>query len=220
MPYRNNAQDRPKNEKNVVKEIVGLDTFRKHLERDFFAEATIKHHGVSEGRLDLVIELKCNFGLTESLFYLNNGNWGSIDADSSKSRGASPLQDSLYYLQQENNIQVDIEELSIHLRDTSIIITKIYQQSVADQLCAILAEVGGNFVHFTKGLHEMPYEIFVPVFEETQGDFTMADFHAQKSKSNYYEYWGLYFESSDESVIYDLKSKNMVDETDFFLLNQ
>ena len=39
MPYRNNAQDRPKNEKNVVKEIVGLDTFRKHLERDFFAEA-------------------------------------------------------------------------------------------------------------------------------------------------------------------------------------
>ncbi|MDT0607301.1 hypothetical protein [Croceitalea rosinachiae] len=203
-----------------LKGLFGLHTFKNHLERDFFANATVRETLNKENTIDLVIELDCNFGLTESLFYLNNGNWGSFYTSKSKTFKASPFQTALFNLSEENGINVDIAELSINLKDTSIIITKIYNRSVPDQLGNILCHVSENFVHFTKGLTEMPYEIFIPVFEEQEQDVIKSMVSTTKSKTDYFDFWGLYFESNIDSAIYDLKNKSIIDEGDFFLLNQ
>lgn len=200
--------------------LFGLNTFKNHLERDFFANATVREVLNKENSIDLIIELDCNFGLTESLFYLNNGNWGSFYTSKSKENEASPFQIALFNLSEENNVNVDISELSINLRDTSIVITKIYNNSVSDQLGNILCAISENFVHFTKGLSEMPYEIFVPVFEELDQGVISIGNSTKKSKTDYFDFWGLYFESNTDSVIYDLKSKSIIDEGDFLLLNQ
>jgi len=203
-----------------LKGLFGLNTFKNHLERDFFANATVREVLNKENSIDLIIELDCNFGLTESLFYLNNGNWGSFYTSKSKKNEASPFQTALFNLSEENNVNVDISELSINLRDTSIVITKIYNNSVSDQLGNILCAISENFVHFTKGLSEMPYEIFVPVFEELEQGVISTGNSTKKSKTDYFDFWGLYFESNTDSVVYDLKSKSIIDEGDFFLLNQ
>ncbi|MBT8187388.1 MAG: hypothetical protein HKP38_01445 [Croceitalea sp.] len=208
------------NRGNTTTELIGLDHFKKDLERDFYSNATIRCQYVTENKLNLYIDLSCNFGLIESLFHLNNGNWGSYYTASSKESALSPFHTSLYTLAEENQKLIDIEELSLTLKDTTITIAKIFDQSIPDQLSNILSTLSSHFVHFTKGISEMPYEIFVPVFEENKHIILDAEGLNQRSKMDFFDFWGLYFESKNDPVIYDLKTKKIIEKSDFFFLNQ
>lgn len=222
MSDQNQNNQHPFQQRKELNSLLGLRTFKNHLERDFFADATIQEITLENEQVDLIVELNCNFSLTESLFYLNNGNWGSFYTSKANQSEASPFQTALFNLSEENQVNIDIAELTINLKDTSIIVTKIFTNSVPDELGTILCSISENFVHFTKGLSEMPYEIFVPVFEEQKNEpSALQDVKStKKSKTDYFDFWGLYFESSPDSSIYDLKNKTIIDESDFFLLNQ
>lgn len=222
MSDQNQNNQFPFEQGRKIKDLGGIQTFKNHLERDFFANANVSQVSNEQNSLDLVIELNCNFSLTESLFYLNNGNWGSFYTSKSNNSKASPFHTALFNLSEENKITIDIEELCINLKDTSIVVSKIYDYSIPDELGNILRSLSENFVHFTKGLSEMPYEIFVPVFEEQESGPSnlQSGISTKKSKTDYFDFWGLYFESTPDSSIYDLKNKTVIDESDFFLLNQ
>ncbi len=86
--------------------------------------------------------------------------------------------------------------------------------SIPKQLGPIISRVSQHFVYFTKGLTEMPYEIFVPVFEDTSLDNPRS----KTCQSGYFDYWGLYFEnqSQHEAMIYSLNNKKLEKE-DLFL---
>ncbi len=208
-------------EKHVAQStsLIGLDYLKRTFERDFFAQTSVEvSHRTSESA-SLVIHLSCNFGLTESLFHLNNGNWGNFQNSISGDVRVSPIHTALLEVAQENNLTVNIQELSIHLKDTSIIITKLPHLAIQDHLESILVAVSSNFVHFTKGLTKMPYEIFVPIYEETENSFSLSQKKSNK-EPNYLEFWGLYFENEDEASVFDVASKNIIEESSFFLLNQ
>lgn len=201
--------------------LIGLRDFRKNLERDFFAESQISWKLDKDGiTTNLIVNLNCNFSLTESLFHLNNGNWGGFLVESQE---APKFEQSIQELVNKNNRPIEIVEFCLNLRDTSLIISKIYPRSITDYLGAILPAISSNFVHFTKGLTEMPFEIFVPVFiEHTQKQAidSIDTNNVKGSTRGYFDYWGLYFESNAEkdAVIYDVKNKNII-EGDFFLLD-
>ncbi|GMN09089.1 hypothetical protein MTsPCn9_04550 [Croceitalea sp. MTPC9] len=204
-------------------EIMGINQFVSSLEKFFFAEANIKTtFNESCPDLSINIGLNCNFGLTESLFHLNSGNWGGFCKNNSKLE-YSGFEQAVTKLQELNSQKIIIEEIAIYFIDTSLFITKIPNQNITDQLCSILGALSENFVHFTKGLTEMPYEIFIPVFEEsTDKTYASDDVYGVMSKirTSYFNYWGLYFysEVNQDSLVYDLKSKNIIDG-DFILLN-
>jgi hypothetical protein len=219
MPERKRTNQPPQSHALRPDKIIGLNTLKRTLERDFFANASIDIH-CSEGfRADLVIHLDCNFGLTESLFHLNNGNWGNFQNCIAGDVRTSPFHTTLLELENDNDILIDIKELSIHLKDTSIIITRLPNCLIQDNLEEILTSVSGNFVHFTKGLTKMPYEIFVPIYEETENSFSHSEKKHHK-KPDYLKFWGLYFEGEDEALVYDVKNKAIIEQSDFFLLNQ
>ena len=192
--------------------LYGLDTFRKNLERDFYAVADISSKPDKDGfTTNLVIDLKCNFSLTQCLFHLNTGNWGGFLTESQE---VPKFEKSIQELIDKNKNPLDIIELSINLRDTSLIISKIYPNSIQDYLGAILPAISANFIHFTKGLTEMPFEIFFPVFldQTPLGSVNAASGKNLKSLTKgYFNYWGLYFESNAEkdAVIYDVKNKTI-----------
>ena len=219
MSIRKKSNESLQNKALPTDNFVGLTSLKRILERDFFAEATIDIHPCNETKVDLVIHLDCNFGLTESLFHLNNGNWGNFRNSISGDVRTSPFHTALFELENDNGIVVEIKELSIHLRDTSIIITRLPNCQIQDKLEPILDAVSGNFVHFTKGLTKMPYEIFVPIYEETENSFSHSE-KKQHRKPNYLEFWGLYFEDEDDSSVYDVKNKTIIEQSSFFLLNQ
>ncbi|MEM8928931.1 MAG: hypothetical protein AAGC45_12055, partial [Bacteroidota bacterium] len=169
--------------------------------------------------VDLVIHLDCNFGLTESLFHLNNGNWGNFQNSISGDMRTSPFHSPLLALENENGVVFGIKELSFHLRDTSIIISRLPNFEIQDNLEGILDAVSANFVYFTKALSQMPYEIFVPIYEETENSFSHSE-RKHNRKPDYLEFWGLYFEDEQDSSVYDVKNKTIIEESSFFLLNQ
>lgn len=220
QPKQNTNSNNNSKATNSCVELNGIDMFKKSLEKYFFAKANILPDTTKKDlHSHLIISLSCNFGLTESLFHLNSGNWGGFCKNSNQLE-YSGFELAVNELQELNTNDIVIEEIAIHFKDTSLFITKIPNQDITDQLCAILSAISENFVHFTKGLTEMPYEIFVPVFEETTEADDNISWTLAKVRTNYFNYWGMYFHSeiNQDSSVYDLKSKTIIDG-DFFLLN-
>lgn len=193
---------------NKKDQIEGLESFTKNLEKHFFSKVIARNYSTEPTSTKLVLELNCNFGITEMLHHLSSGTWGNFN---SKELSFSHL---LETLRAGNDFYIEVEEFSVFLKDTSIIIKKIYDESIPQQLEAILRSVGENYVHFTKGLTEVPYEIYVPVFEESsllENDNTLMKIKSGNNNVNdYFKYWGAYFYSEDDAMIYDLKNTSII----------
>ena len=199
--------------------FIGLKALKRTLERDFFAEVSVDVFVTEKCKADLVIHLDCNFTLTESLFHLNNGNWGSFHNSISGDVRTSPFQTTLWELENKNGMTITIRELSVHLKDTSIIVTELPNCQIQDNLESILNYISQSFVHFTKGMSEMPYEIFVPIFEETENSISISE-KKFRNKPDYLEYWGLYFDGDNDAMVYDVKNKVIIEQSNFFLFNE
>ena len=192
----------------------GMKEFVRRVERDFFAQVVVGYcsscpeHG-SELRLDIF----CNFGLTESLHHFNRGDWGEIHHNDDKVSPSS-FQEAFKELINQTSTRLDIAELSLHFKDTTIIITKIYEFSIPEQLTQIISVLSEHFVHITKGMTEMPYEIFIPIFED-KGQFSRA----LHEPIGYFDFWVLYFEEGEEhhDLIYCLRDKTLHQEKLFLL---
>ncbi|MCP4978603.1 MAG: hypothetical protein GY931_20850 [Maribacter sp.] len=190
----------------------GLSKFIKNIEKHFFSEITVKENSSNDEKLSLILELKCNMTLSEMILHYDKGSWGTF------SQSKYSLSKEIKLLERENNIQIDVDEFSLALKDTAVIIDKIYNQSISDQLDKIFNELGKHFTQYTKGQIEVPYEIFVAVFEEDllPNEITLS--HAKKTQ-NYLSFWALYFESENDAVIYDVISSKIIYNEDLFMLN-
>ena len=195
--------------------IKGLESFRNALEKNYFSEVNIANYSFSSASAQLALELNCNLSLIEMLFHFNKGNWGNFSQDNLTFRQL------LLQLQDENEIRLDIEEFTLFLKDTTIVINKIYNESIPSQLEDIFTKIGEHYVHLSKGLIETPYEIYIPVFEECShaNDILIRNIEAgNQTKEDYFKFWGLYCESEEDAVIYDLQNSR-IEKGDLFMLN-
>jgi len=190
----------------------GMKGFVKNLEKHFFSDIYVKENSPKTDKINLVIELQCNLSLIEVILHYDMGNWGTYN------QTRYSLSDEIKVLERMNGMAVDVDELTIILNDTSIIIDKIYNHSISDQLITIFNELGKQYLQFTNGNMEVPYEIFVAIYEEvrTQSEFPIR--HRKKTE-NYCNYWALYFESEADPVIYDLKNSQIIYE-DLYMINK
>lgn len=202
------------------KEILGLSSLENSLEKDFYSTVTIRNSIACCEQDNLVIEMQCNLGLIEMLYHLEQGTWGSQEFSDTVQREKSTLGDRLQHIREINQQFIDIEELSIILRDCTIVIKKIAPESVEQELETILSVLAENYVYLTKNLSNNPSEIFVPVFEEVSAENHMSNILGTKriAENGYYSYWALYFNMDERAVIYDLKNKSII-SGDLNLLN-
>lgn len=195
--------------KNV--QIEGLDSFAKNLEKHFFSKVIIRNLSTIPYQINLVIELTCNLELHETLSHFKQEIWGNF---ASKKHS---LARELQQLKKLNNITIEVEELSIFLKDTSIVINSIYSQSIPQQLESIFNELESSYINFTKGQNEIPYEIYLPVYEENDIEYentTAIDPKSScKPERDYFSYWGLYFHTEEDAMVYDLKNQTLIDGT-------
>jgi hypothetical protein len=182
--------------------VIGLDLYLKSLERYYFSEVSLRSYTSSDGTLEMTIDMNCQMELLEVLEFHNKSRWGFNSA------GISPLKESFDILTEQNNIKLDIEELTLFLNDTSIIIEKIHYRSIPELLDEIIYEIANHYVYLTKGFTEKPYEIFIPVFEDNVSHNTTNSGalieNKQKTPKSYFEFWGVYLESEHDAFIYDL----------------
>jgi hypothetical protein len=198
-------------------EIEGLEHFIKNLEKHFFSQVTVRNCSTSVNSINLIIELDCNIGLLDTLHHFENNLWGSFK--SSKYSFAA----ALAQLKECNITGIEVEEFSLFLNDTSIVVNRIYDQSIEEQLERILIEINKHHINITKGLSEIPYEIYVPVFEdefmENENTLLMNITSGNHSELDYFSFWGLYYYSEEEGVVYSLKNQKTI-EGDVQMLNR
>lgn len=202
-------------------QLNGLDAFKKNLEKDYFSKLTISNCSPDQDFGSLVVEMHCNLELVEVLFHSQKGIWGNLRASKESHPCSTSFSEALNKLRQLNTLAIDVEELSIILNDSSIIIKKIYDDSVGEQFGNIIDTIAENYVHITKGLTEAPFEIYIPVFEENiwENENMLSKITSGKnSKNDYFGFWGLYFESEEDAVIYDLGNKSII-SGDLYMLN-
>ncbi len=192
--------------------LLGLDSFQKSLETIFFATSKITYKRDAGQIYHLTIDLNCNLNLINALFHSNMGNWGGLH-NQDNDYDQSPMEQVFFELHSVNAGCVDIAEIYINLRDTSLIITKINEQCICHLLDSLLLAVRENFVHFTNGLLEVPYEIFIPVFEFDNEKVYGENILPLKEIGGYFDYWGLYFLSrkNQDPIIYDIKNQRFID---------
>ncbi|WP_394748582.1 hypothetical protein [Spongiimicrobium salis] len=201
--------------------IFGLDNFRKNLEKDFFSEVSIYNCSNTEGETNLSIEMNCNLDLLETLFSYENGMWGDISAQKQNDKWISSFSRSLEQLKELNDTPIDIEEFSIFLNDSTLIINKIYHQSISNELENILMELSKHLAYYTNGLSNIPHEIYIPVFEENLSEDGTTPLKIDTDnhlKKDYFGYWGIYLNPEEEAVIYDLANKCII-PGELFMLN-
>jgi len=201
---------RTQNFKNVV--FNGLNTFVKNLEKHFFSKISIRANSSNCEKINLVIELNCNLTLWELIHQYDTGNWGTFN------QLKYSLSNEINTLDRINDIPIDVDEFSIILKDTTVIIDKIYNQSIGEQLDYILGELGMHYLQYTKRYSEVPYEIFVAVFVENQMQNGLNMVNSKKTQ-NYKSFWAMYFESEIDAVIYDVQKSTFIYE-DLYMLNQ
>ncbi len=193
-------------DKNV--EIAGLHRFATSLEKQFFSKVTIKNISLLPFKLKLVVELTCNYKLVDALTHFKKEIWGNF---SSKKYS---FKKELKRLKDANEVFIEVEELSVFLSDTSIIIHRVYHESIPEQLNSIFCKLENSYVNFTRGLEEVPYEIFVPVYEEKYLTYeSQKELNIQAGpncSTHYFSYWGLYFSSEKDAVVYDLKNHLLI----------
>lgn len=189
----------------------GLTRFKNSLEKHFFSEISVRVNFSNNDRINLVIELTCDLTLIDMVIHSAKQAWGSFN------HRKYSLSDEIGMLEEVNDKLFDVDEFTINLKDTSIIIGKIYNKSIADQIDTIFLHLEKHYMQLTKGNVEVPYEIFVAVFEEEIVPSSLEITHHNKHR-DYTSYWALYFETEDEALIYDLKNSTMRHE-DLQMLN-
>lgn len=193
---------------NQNSEIQGLESFTKNLEKHFFSQVTIRKCCASTNVINLVVELDCNFGLLETLHHFEKDTWGNFKSQKNSFSGALNL------LSDSNDLPIQIEEFTLFLKDTSIIVTRIYDLSISLQLENIFKNLIKHSLYFTRGHFEIPFEIYMPVFEdsvmENENELISCKQATHNSEKDYFSFWGLYYYSDDDAVVYDLKNQTIV----------
>jgi len=213
MPFNpKEFKNNPLNRSTKTASFSGLNTFIKNLEKHFFSKILIRENASNCEKINLVIELNCNLTLWELIHQFDTGNWGTFN------QLKYSLSNEISVLERINDIPIDVDEFSIVLKDTTVIIDKIYNQSIGEQLEHIFRELGMHYMQYTKRYAEVPYEIFVAVFVENSMQKGLNLVNSKKTQ-NYKTFWAMYFESEIDAVIYDLQKSTFLYE-DLYMLYQ
>ena len=128
-------------------DLIGLDSFIKSLEKHFFSKATVRTHPIEPKHTDLVVELECNFKLSEAICHFDR----EIFFETVERR--VHLARAWNILQKQNVAQIDIEEFTLHMLDTTIVVHRIYERSVPEQWNNILEKIVEHYASLTSKLY-------------------------------------------------------------------
>ncbi len=198
--------------------LLGLEEFRASLERDYFSQVSIRNFREDPYRCELAVGMHSKLDMNALVNGYRDGIWGSPDGE----QEANPLLIALEQLNLQNPVEVDIEEIAIFLQDTLLIVKNIYPRSVAEQFGHLMEALSGHFEHLSQQHRKLPYEIYIPVFEEGETDPELPiqrPSSLQRCSADYLRYWGLYYEFEEDAVIYDLGSKNII-TGELYMLDQ
>lgn len=198
-------------------DINGLSFFKKRLEQLFFSDVVIRNSDSKRKTAKLIIEISCNFKLHQGMSNLKAGIWAQLRNTSDQQMEKSEFHSLVLQLQERNTFPIEVEEFSLLFNDCNIIINKLYKRSIPEQLDAILTKLANNYAVLTKGMRQVPFEIFIPVFEEDVNcclddtNTLVAKVSTEEHEAeDYFNFWALYFESHVDAFMFNLQKSAII----------
>jgi len=203
----------------VIKDedIRGISFFKKRLEQLYFSDVIIRNSDSTGEKAKLIIEISCNFSLRQGMSNFKAGIWAQLQNDPKQKGMNSEFHALIKQLQDKNDFLIEVEEFSLLFNDCNVIINQLYKQSIPEQLNNILVELAKYFSVLAKGMKRVPYEIFIPVFEEGVNTYT-DDKETLLPKvstvaheaSDYFNFWALYFDNHEDAFMFSLQKGGII----------
>jgi hypothetical protein len=206
-----------------MSDLEGINEFRKELEKDYVTSV----HGrrtdaLGGGCYDLVIELISNVSISDVAAWLMSGVAFDVLKHGSNSLILRPLLSAYQKLKERNTEHdVSIEELRIIFRDATLVIYNV--GDLFKNIEGILKAVAQHYSKTASRSGEMPYEIHIPIVEDTTADrltrfrvlLDVDETVIPAIPAVYYKYWGLRFDIACQTRVFDVSGDLRIDE-EFF----
>jgi hypothetical protein len=192
--------------------ILELDAFILQIEKDFFCNVSIVNMETLTITNDLVLDIQFNFNLNQGLSILAKGKLEGHDLMLQNEEGYFFL-NALEKLRNETNNAYDIKELNLVFNDCTVVLHRIFENSISLVIDQLILELYKNHIYITKGLTEQPYEIHIPVIEDNnfyKKNKLLSSIITDKNQKNYCGFWGLYFDNKVDCDIYDSQLKKII----------
>lgn len=192
--------------------ILGLEAFRLKVEKEFFCDFNITCSKDLNDCNNLILDVKFNFEIEQGIEFIAEGKFEDLDLSENKKLNFLFL-NMLRQISSINNIKIEIQELNLIFNDSTIVIHKIFEESIFIELNSLISEIHQNQLLFSNNLKKIPTEIHVPVFEEhaIDSDFNLLNLRMKAVKrQDYFAFWGLYFDNCIEADIYDFHNKQII----------
>jgi hypothetical protein len=196
-------------EEEVLNEIL---TFEKNLGRIFFTDTKVVICPSNDPIIKLAIEIDSNFSLPE-IVSLVKMTLKQDKQSSNVSLLILKFKNCIYNLTKSIETSIDIEEVAFYFKNTSIIINSIEYKSIVEEMEGILNALLYHFEFYSTLMGSVPNEIHIPVFEDanTKKLLNLTELVKLPSfTSPYSKFWGLYFDSLEKPLIYNLNRTNII----------
>lgn len=192
-----------------IKEILA---FEKSLETIFFTDTKVVICSSKDPILKLAIEIDSHFSLPEIISLVKM----ALKKDKQSANFSMIIlrfQNCIHNLKNSLDTALDIEEVSLYFKNTSIIINAIKYNSIVEGIEDILNDILYHFEFYSMLMGSVPNEIHIPVSEDINAKKLLNSTALVKLptyKSPYSQFWGLYFDFLEKPLIYNLSRTNII----------
>ncbi|MGF1559958.1 MAG: hypothetical protein ACFCUL_12790 [Flavobacteriaceae bacterium] len=194
-------------------EIDKLRGFEKSLGRFFFADCKVLISPSCDEIVCLNIHMSSDFSLPEAISLLLMP-YVKDYRQTNFTQSLLCFKKMITKLKNNFDMPVDITELAIYFQNTDVIIHRINENSIIEEIREILSTLICHFDHYANSMGEIPFEIHIPVIEDPTYKKCTTVLDTSKIlpvyESPYFKYWGLYFNSLRKPVIYDLNNTSII----------
>jgi len=208
---------------NALDDLVGIDEFRKDLADAYPSVVHARPGDLGGGLLHFAVEFVSSVSLADVAAFLASGIAYDLIKDSTRAFVFRPFLQA-YRKLKERNDELDVDSLRLVMRDSVVVVYRLSENSLLENLEAILRTLASEYRHLVRRSGEAPFEIHVPVFQDPASDpparfrvlLEVDETLTPKPKDDYLRYWGLVYDFSRcadaGSRVYDVKSHFVLDE--------
>lgn len=202
-----------------ISEFDGITEFKNDLDEGYYTFIHQKTDGYGAGLYELAIEILSDLSLKQFIDFIGTGIAYDIFKSGTNNFVLRPFIKAYNKLKKKNK-NIDIQELKFSFKDTTIIIHKIYENSIFDELENILLGLSINYPYLYLKSGEKPYEINIPVFKNPNKNngikyrclLSIDETIRNIDKEDYFKYWGAYFQFKGWSHVFDYKKQKLTND--------
>jgi hypothetical protein len=203
-----------------ITELDGIEEFRSSLAEEYVTVVKARPAGLG-GLYQLSVEMISTFALTHLMRLVLDGAVYDFVKEGTKSFILRPFLEAYRKLRERNGKRhdADIDELRLVFQESVITIDSVGTDSIVTNLEKIIQTLAENYKSLVLPSGETPFDIHVPVFEDTAPDrpsrfrvLLNVDETIKVETADYFRLWGLWYDFSNAQRIYDVSRRLLLDQ--------